>query len=144
MTIVFRVILCLLGLIAIGTGFMDFWYGVAAQEGLGAVLGEGADDAALNNTFRFFSAIWMGFGVFLILFSTDLKHYFTALITAFLIVIAGGIGRLMSVNEFGVTVGRETGTWAIIILEIVIIPLLLVWLIKMKPSLDEMSAETED
>lgn len=134
MVIAFKVIVCLLGLVAIGTGFMDYWWGVPAQEALGAQLGEGFKDPALNNIFRFFAAIWMGFGVFLIFFTTDLARYRTALMLAFVIVIIGGIGRLMSVMEFGVTTGRETSVYVIIGLEVVIIPLLLVWLTLMKPN----------
>jgi hypothetical protein len=125
----FKLIVGFLGLIAIGTGIMDFWHGVAAQEALGAELGKGFRDATLNNIFRFFAAIWIGFGVFLILFTTDLARYYFALILAFLITVLGGMGRVMSIVEFGISEGREQATWAIVGLELILVPLLLVWLV---------------
>ena len=125
----FKVIVWILGLIAIGTGIMDFWHGVAAQEALGAELGEGFGDATLNNIFRFFAAIWIGFGVFLILFTTDLARYYIALIVAFLITVLGGVGRVMSIVQFGISEGREQATWAIVGLELILVPALLAWLV---------------
>lgn len=127
--LIFKLIVWLLGLIAIGTGIMDFWHGVAAQEALGAQLGEGFGDPALNNIFRFFAAIWIGFGVFLILFTTDLAKYYAALVVAFLVTVLGGIGRLMSIVQFGVVEGRQQMSWAIVGIELVLVPALLVWLV---------------
>ncbi len=129
--ILFKVIVWILGLIALGTGIMDFWQGAAAQEALGARLGEGFNDATLNNIFRFFAAIWIGFGVFLILFTTDLERYYIALVVAFLIVILGGIGRIMSIAQFGIPEGRDLMIWAIVGIEVVLVPALLGWLVWM-------------
>lgn len=124
----FKFFVWILGLIAIGTGIMDFWGGAPAMEGLGAKLGDGFSDPGLNNVFRFFAAIWIGFGVFLIYFTTDLDRYYRPLAIAFVTAAVGGIGRIMSINEFGLPEGRETVIWSIVALEVIFIPALLVWL----------------
>lgn len=125
---VFKVFVWILGLIAISTGIMDFWNGAPAMEALGAELGDGFTDAGLNNVFRFFAAVWIGFGVLLIFFTTDIDRYYPALAIAFITAALGGVGRIMSIYEFGLPEGRETTIWAIVILEVVFIPAALVWL----------------
>lgn len=126
---IFKVCVWMLGLIAIFTGIADLWTGAIAMEQLGARLTEaGYADAGLNNVFRFFAAIWIGFGVFLIYFTTDLERYYKPLAIAFITAALGGVGRIMSIYEFGLPEGRETTIWAITLLEVVFIPALLVWL----------------
>ena len=97
--LVFRIIVGILGLIAITTGANDFLNGAAVKGDFGKNLGSLVNDPTLNFTLRFLGAIWMGFGVLLMLFVSDLEKYKIALLASFGIIIIGGIGRLISVMK---------------------------------------------
>jgi len=125
--IVFRIIVALLGLIAISTGANDLWNGAAVKGDFGKHLGENVKDPTLNFTLRFLGAIWMGFGALLILFVTDVKRYDHAIILAFIIIVIGGIGRFISTRQFGIEPGNETMTYTIMCVELLLVPALLVW-----------------
>jgi len=127
--LIFRIIVGILGLIAITTGANDFWNGAAVKGDFGKNLGSLTDDPTLNFTLRFLGAIWMGFGVLLILFITDLDRYKTALLLSFAIVIIGGIGRLISVLKHGIEQGNEMTTYSIMAVELLLVPVLLGWLV---------------
>ncbi|KXX70925.1 DUF4345 family protein [Flammeovirga sp. SJP92] len=125
--LVFRLVVGLLGLIAITTGANDLWNGASVEGDFGKHLGDNVKDPTLNFTIRFLGAIWMGFGTFLILFITNLKRYDHALILAFSIIIIGGIGRFISTRQFGIEKGNEVMTYAILSVELLLVPTLLIW-----------------
>lgn len=129
----FQVIVYILGAIAVVTGANDFWQGAVVEASFGQLNG-GETNPTLNFTVRFFAAIWMGFGVLLALFAFDLKSYKTPLIVSFVVVIIGGLGRLASVLQYGIAEGNEVASYLIIGLELVLIPILLVWLVRLKPN----------
>jgi hypothetical protein len=125
--LVFKIIVGALGLIAIATGVNDFWNGASVQGDFGKQLGDSVNDPTLNFTLRFFGAIWMGFGVLLILFITDLQKYQVPLMVSFGIVILGGIGRIISILKHGIESGNESMSYVILAVEIIIVPVLLIW-----------------
>lgn len=124
---IFKIIVWILGLIAITTGANDFWNGAAVQGDFGKNLGEQVNDPTLNFTLRFLGAIWMGFGILLILFATDLEKYRIPLLVSFDIVILGGIGRAISIYKHGIETGNETTAYAILSVELLLVPILLIW-----------------
>jgi len=126
---IFRIITGILGLIAITTGLNDFWKGAAVKGDFGKNLGELVNDPTLNFTLRFLGAIWMGFGILLILFVSDVQKYKTALLASFIIVIIGGIGRVISIIKHGIASGNETMSYSILAVELIIVPILLGWLL---------------
>lgn len=118
--------------IALLTGVSDLLQGLSSQRNFGASLTEaGFADPMVDNVFRFFSAIWLGVGVFFILFIRDLDRYKPAMIALLSIVILGGLGRLLSIWQYGVP-DHATGQ-ALIVLgllaEIAISPIMLWWLL---------------
>jgi hypothetical protein len=126
----FKIIVGILGAIAIFTGANDFWNGASVTGDFGN-LGANAKDPQLNYTIRFLGAIWMGFGVLLILFVLNLARYETPLIIAFIIVIIGGIGRVISVVQFGIAEGNHIIVYTTLGVELVLVPALLVWFLLM-------------
>ncbi|WP_421851619.1 DUF4345 domain-containing protein [Oricola sp.] len=127
---VFKLLVCILAAIPLTTGTIEFYQGVASQQALGADLGDGFSDPALNNIFRFFAAIWVGFGVFLIIFVRNLERYSVPMTAALAIVVIGGVGRIMSVVEFGLPEKQDTSIWVVICVEVVIVPAMLVWFVR--------------
>ncbi len=119
-----------MGLIAISTGVNDLWNGASVTGDFGD-LGDKVNNPTLNYTVRFLGAIWMGFGALLILFVTDLPRYQMALIVAFCIVILGGIGRLISIIQFGFSEGNHLIVFITLGIELVLVPALLVWFLFM-------------
>lgn len=126
--LIFRIIVCILGLIGLFTGANDLWKGAAVKGDFGE-LGPMTDDPTLNFTLRFLGAIWMGFGGLLILFASNLERYKVALLVSFIIVIIGGLGRLFSVIRLGITKGNETMVYSILSVELLLVPVLLGWLL---------------
>jgi len=126
---IFKIIVGILGVIGIFTGANDFWNGAAVEGDFGKHLGENVNDPTLNFTLRFLGAIWMGFGILLILFASDLERYKTALLVSFGIVIFGGIGRVISIIKHGIEPGNETTAYAILSVELILVPILLIWLL---------------
>jgi len=98
--------------------------------GLGENVSEAAlSDPALNNGFQFFAGIWMGVGVLLILFLRDLEKYKTAMLTLLGIIFFGGIGRVISILNFGMPdneAGQRIITIALVI-ELALMPILAWW-----------------
>ena len=126
MDLVFRIIVAILGLIGLVTGINDFIEGASAKGDFGN-LKEMTNTPMLNFTIRFLGAIWAGFGALLILFSTDLERYDIALIIALAFVIIGGIGRLISIKQFGVDSINKTTVYVILIIELIVVTVVLVW-----------------
>lgn len=122
----FRIIIGILGLVAILSGINDLWHGASVQGDFGD-LGAMGKKPMLNFTLRFFSAIWTGFGALLILFATDVKRYDMALIFALVIIIIGGLGRLVSTLQFGIDETQKTVVCIILVVELCLVPALLIW-----------------
>jgi len=125
---VFRIIVGLLGLIAVLTGANDFLKGAAVEGDFGKNLGELVEDPTLNFTLRFLGAIWMGFGCLLLLFVSDLPRYKMALLISFVIVVVGGIGRLITIFKLGIEPGNEVMAYSILAVELLLVPTLIIWL----------------
>jgi len=68
--LIFKIIVVILGLIAVGTGLNDYWRGAAVEGDFGKKLGTLTSDPTLNFTIRFLGGIWMGFGFLLYLLSS--------------------------------------------------------------------------
>jgi len=126
---IFKIIVGLLGLIAILAGANDYFKGAAVEGDFGKNLRELKNDPTLNFTIRFLGAIWMGFGFLLMLFVSDLPRYKVALLLSFVIVIIGGTGRLISVFKQGIEQGNEVMSYSILAVELLLVPALLIWLL---------------
>lgn len=133
--LIFRIVIGILGLIAISTGINDLWNGANVRGDFGD-LGEMTQNPMLNFTLRFLGAIWAGFGALLILFITDVKRYDIALIASLIIVIIGGIGRLASTLQFGIESAPKTTIYMILAIELGVVPILLLcYLLLLRPNL---------
>ena len=126
MVLAFKIIVAILGLIGLFTGMNDFIRG-AGEKGDFENLADTASKPMLNFTIRFLGAIWAGFGALLILFITDLKRYDIALIMALSFIIIGGIGRCISIKQFGVDNINKTAVYIILIVELIIVTAVLIW-----------------
>ena len=126
MDLIFRIIISILGTIGLVTGINDFIKGASVKGDFGN-LKEMTSNPMLNFTIRFLGAIWAGFGALLILFTTDLQRYDVALILALFFVIIGGIGRFISVKQFGVDSVNKTTVYIILIIELIIVTAVLLW-----------------
>lgn len=131
----FRFTLRALAVLALVTGTIDVLLGLAAQATIGAALEEGYGDPLLNSQVRYLGAIWFGFGWLLTYCLRDLPRYAPIVRGALWVVVLGGFGRLASVLQFGhppSAVGFHFVNGAIAI-ELVGIPLLLVWMGRLLP-----------
>ena len=124
--IAFRIIIVILGLIAISTGFNDLWNGARVNGDFGD-LGGMSNNPMLNFTLRFLGAVWAGFGALLILFATDLRRYDIALIVALIFVIIGGIGRVVSAQQYAIEAAHKASVYFILTTELLVVPILLLW-----------------
>ena len=127
----FKIVILLLALVPLTSGAFEFYQGLIAHKQWGANLGIGFNDAAINSAFRFLSAIWFGYGVLLLIFVQNLEKYATPLIAMLLIVFLGGIGRIISIIEFGIPEGQEVTMSVVLSIELIIIPFMLIWFICM-------------
>lgn len=118
--------------IALITGASDLLQGLASQRAFGATLTDaGFADPMVDNVFRFFSALWFGVGVFFILFVRDLDRYKPAMIALLCIVILGGLGRVLSIWQYGLP-DHPMGITLIflgLLAEVIISPVMLWWLV---------------
>ena len=99
---IFRFCVTALALIAIVTGSIDFIVGLSAQALIGAELAPNYyRDPLLNSQVRYLGCIWMGFGFFLMACLRNLDRNFVMLRWGLAIVSLGGVGRLISLFQFG-------------------------------------------
>jgi len=119
---IFKIIVGILGAIAFFTGANDLLSGAAVKGDFGNNLGHLDHDPTLNFTIRFLGGIWMGFGIFLFLFISDLPRYKIALLVSFGIIIIGGLGRLYSIVKLGIEKGNETMSYSILAVELLLVP----------------------
>lgn len=118
--------------IAFTTGASDLLQGLASQRAFGATLTDaGFADPMVDNVFRFFSALWFGVGVFFVLFVRDLDRYKPAMIALLSIIILGGLGRVLSIWQYGLP-DHPMGITLIflgLLAEVVMSPIMLWWLL---------------
>lgn len=126
----FRFSVWCLAVLALVTGCVDFFVGLSAQKMVGAALMESDyGDPLLNSQVRYLGSIWFGFGVFLIAALRNLPATLGMLRGGLLIVLMGGVGRVISLVQFGFP-PSPLGTGFVIfalVIELVCIPAML-WL----------------
>jgi len=127
---IFTITIYIFAAIALITGASDFIQGLASQSSFGATLPvKGV--AIADNVFRFFSGLWFGVGVLFILFIRDLDRYKPALIALLCIVVLGGIGRIISIFQYGMP-EHPSGLSLVLVgllAEVVISPIMIGWLL---------------
>jgi Domain of unknown function (DUF4345) len=74
---------------------------------------------------RFYGGVYLGVGAFLILATTNLAKYRTALNVVFALIVLGGLSRLTQ-GDLAVTFGRDLAVSSLI--EIIGVPALALWL----------------
>ncbi len=128
---IFSALCYLFAATALFTGGNDFLQGLEAQRAFGSTLtDQGFADPLLDNVFRFFSGLWIGVGVLFVLFVRDLDRYKPAMIALLCIIILGGIGRIISISQYGLP-DDPSGSmlvYAGLLAELVISPAMLWWL----------------
>lgn len=84
------------------TGAADLFGGARILVSAGAVLaGTTATDPVLNNQIKFWGAIWFGYGIALWWTSYDLQHRSAMLRILLATLLLSGLGRALSVFQFG-------------------------------------------
>lgn len=131
----FRVVVRALAVLALLTGAVDVLIGLPGQQKIGAALAEGYADPLLNSQLRYLGSVWFGFGVLLWHCLGDLPKYASIVWGAFIIVFIGGLGRVASVLQFGFPPSELGRNFVILAtaIEIVGMPLLLVWMRSLLP-----------
>ncbi len=138
-----QIVLAILALIPILTGGMDLILGTGALN-LGGTAGvfppEVINNAFLDSQTRFFGAIWFGIGLMMywIIPSIDKQTALLRLLAGG--IFLGGIGRLSSVFLVG---PPPTEFFAFIALELIGMPLLILWQSRISKSASEHSASQE-
>ena len=133
--IIFKSLVYLFAVIAIVTGAADLLNGAGAQFPLETNFTEiGVDIAALDTIFRFFSGLWLGVGILFVLFAQDLVRYRVPMIALLGVIIIGGLGRVMSLVQFGLSDQQPAGAITIVglVIELLVCPLMIAWLIARK------------
>jgi len=74
---------------------------------------------------RFYGGVYLGIAIFLVVASTNLRKYRSALIVVFAMIFLGGVARLTQL-EPGVTFGKDLGLSSVI--ELIGMPAMAVWL----------------
>ena len=126
----FKITLYLLAVVPLLTGALDLVIGLHAQRLIGAQLAqEGFGDPLLNSQIRFFGAIWLGIGVLLFVFLSDISKYSFLLRISLGIVFLGGLGRVVSIVQFGLPSTVEGAAFVVSVtaIEIIGMPLLFWW-----------------
>jgi Domain of unknown function (DUF4345) len=120
-----KILVRILCIIPFATGIVDLLLGANALSTVGTQLSvEALTDPSLNSQLRFFAAIWLGFGVMLWYSTSDLTRHAVWFRLMCLALILSGIGRLISLVQFGVPAVPFV---VAIIVEVVVIPLVLLW-----------------
>lgn len=135
----FNTIIYILAAICIVTGLNDFVGGIGGLRSLGANLSDtGFADPVTDNVIRFFAGIWIGVGILFIQFLRDLERYKPAMITLMGIVFLGGIGRIISIIQYGMPespAGAAVITVGLVV-EVGLMPILTWWLASRKQKFD--------
>ena len=129
---IFTAICYLFAAIALTTGASDLIQGLASQRAYGANLTDaGFADPMVGNVFRFFAGLWFGTGIMFVLFVRDLDRYKPAMIALLGIVSIGGLGRILSIYQYGLP-DNSMGTALIffgLFAEVIVSPIMLWWLV---------------
>lgn len=127
----FTIIIYFLATICLLTGASDFIQGLASLKVFGSTFSEiSYSDPMADNIFRFFAGIWFGTGVLLIIFVRDLARYKPAMLALMAIIALGGIGRIISILQYGMPehpLGYGLVTVGLIV-ELALVPALMFWL----------------
>lgn len=98
----FQLTLYVLAVIPILTGLLDLALGLRAIESFSQGLSDTFfDDELFNAQYRFLGGVWLGIGALLYIAAKDLKKYSTMLKVVLWSVFVGGVGRAISVLQFG-------------------------------------------
>jgi hypothetical protein len=127
----FKMVLFLLALIPILTGPLDWALGLQAPHLIGARLSVAdARDPLLDSQIRFFGAIWFGVGLLLATCATDPRGRSLFLEGLFAVLFLAGIGRTLSIVQFGLPASPEGAAFVVVTtaVEIIGMPLLWLWL----------------
>jgi len=126
----FKTVVLLLALIPLSTGLLDLFLGLQAPKSIGMALSDvDLRDPILNSQVRFFGAVWMGTGLLMLLSAARIERYALVLKVILIVLTVAGLGRLVSLQQFGLP-ATQIGVafiFTTIILEIVVVPLLLLW-----------------
>lgn len=122
--------------IALITGANDLVQGLGSLGALGTTIpNEGLSDPMADNLFRFFAGLWFGVGVLFLLFIRDMKRYWPAMVTLLSIVVLGGLGRILSIIQYGMP--EATSGYMLVcaglLSELAIAPIMIWWLIAKAP-----------
>ncbi|MEM6499089.1 MAG: DUF4345 domain-containing protein [Pseudomonadota bacterium] len=122
--------------IALLTGANDLIQGFASLKAFGSTLPEQAfGDPMADNLFRFFAGLWFGVGVLFLLFIRDMNRYSPAMIALLSVVALGGLGRVLSIFQYGMPeapLGFAL-VCAGLLSELIIAPIMLWWLVFRAP-----------
>ncbi len=132
---IFKEIVSLIAFLAIITGLGTLIYGVEFQQGLGVLAGY--DDAVMNSQLRHLGAIWCGYGFLLLYCLKNLPERHRLLAYALAFIVLGGIGRLITLWQFGlpeITVSRIFMGVSLTV-SLIGVPLLLFWLSRLTPEM---------
>lgn len=99
----FQITLYILAVIPILTGLLDLALGLRAIESFSEGLSSAIfDDELYNAQYRFLGGVWLGIGLLMYVAARDLERYATVLRVVLWSIFVGGIGRLISVVQFGI------------------------------------------
>jgi len=134
-SIAFRAILILLGLVNIFLGLNVGFGGILTLGWQGQTkFFEIIDEYSYliqDSHIRFFGGLYVGIGLFLILASTNLRKYHTALNLVLALIFIGGLTRF-TMMRFDIIFGRDIiGS---LLTELVLMPILFLWLSKIVKS----------
>lgn len=128
---IFRIVLMVLGAINIFLGINVGFGGISTLGWQGQTkFFEVIDEYAFlmqDSHIRFFGGLYIGMGIFLMLASTNVKKYYTALNLVLGLIFMGGLARFTMMRP-DIIFGRDIiGS---LLAELVLMPILFVWLLK--------------
>jgi hypothetical protein len=115
-----QVAIALLALVPLGFGIRGLMVGASVLDTAAPAVAA----VALDNQVRFLSALWFSMGVLLLVALPRIERHALAIRFVGGAVFLGGVGRLISVLVVGSPLAR---LWASMLVELVLVPLLVVW-----------------
>lgn len=126
----FTLILRVGSLVFFAVAALHLFLGLEADVLLGAKLPEAViQDPALDSQNRFYGVAFSLYGVLLLVCATNIRQYATVLRCVLWVFLAAGAARLVSIALYGVP---PAPVLALLAVELVLPPLLLVWLYKLE------------
>ena len=112
-------------------GALHLALGVGAEVMLGAMLPSAAlSDAVLDSQNRFYGIAFTLYGVLFLICASDLHKYATVLRAVLWVFFAAGLARLVSIAVHGLP---SALVLVLLAIELILPPVLLVWLSKLAP-----------